>query len=235
MVPDVLALAQAAARGAALPAGVLEDRATAFRRVYEESLWSKGESRSGPGSTQEHARGALIAVRAVLQKTQARTLLDVGCGDLNWLGPLVAEHAERAAAGGEAVRFAAVDIVDTAFAEAAQRYPSCSFAVIDVVTAVPPQADVVLCRQCLNHMSASDALSAIANIRASGAAYLLASHYPDAHNDAAATAAGITYRQHNLAASPFDAAMPGPPLETFEDEYDAQQAATPMCLALWRL
>ena len=43
------------------------------------------------------------------------------------------------------------------------------------------------------------------------------------------------YRQHNLAASPFDAAMPGPPLETFEDEYDAQQAATPMCLALWRL
>ena len=53
------------------------------------------------------------------------------------------------------------------------------FQVLDLVTTIPPQADLVLCRDCLVHLSANDILKALRNIVASGARYLLSTTFVD--------------------------------------------------------
>ena len=49
----IIALAKASVAGSAVQAGVLEDRRSAFERIYEKRLWGRGESASGPGSSMQ--------------------------------------------------------------------------------------------------------------------------------------------------------------------------------------
>jgi ubiquinone/menaquinone biosynthesis C-methylase UbiE len=52
-------------------------------------MWANNETVSGPGSTRERAaafRGDLIAL---MQQLDVRVLLDVGCGDFNWMVDVV--------------------------------------------------------------------------------------------------------------------------------------------------
>jgi len=224
----VLALARAATSGKTPARGVLESREDAFAAIYEKRLWGKGESASGPGSHKDNALGAIQAVSEVLKSTGARALLDVGCGDLNWL-PLALAASSAAA---EALEVDAIDITPAA----CDRPPAgVSFRVHDIVSCVPSRAyDVVLCRQCLNHMQAADARAALSNIRASGSHWLLATTYAQGDNVRLPGAeAGVAYRQFNLSAPPFDL---GPPERLFDDEYDAaERVRNPMTLGLWRL
>jgi hypothetical protein len=48
---------------------------------------------------------------------------------------------------------------------------------MDVVTAVPPPHDLILCRHLLNHLCAGDVLRALANFSASGSRWLLTTTY----------------------------------------------------------
>ena len=139
------------------------------------------------------------------------------------------------------VLFNGADIAPSAIESAKAKHPNIHFMLLDVVTQVPPESDLVICRQCLNHMSSNDAITALRNIAASGCRWLLASHYPQGANDPAeATAAGVSYREYNLIAPPFDQSplASKSPEALLEDEYDPERlksGGNSMCLALWRL
>ena len=177
----VLAIAQQQTSGRPLPPGMLEgNRAAAFSAICRDRRWGGGASASGPGSTVAAAVGAVAALKEVCASVSARTLLDAGCGDFHWLGRSLEDvcTAATAATGGELV-VSAGDLVAEAFEEASVQYPRVSFSVLDLVAAPPPMAhDVVLCRQCLNHMSVDDAHAALRHLRGSGSQWLLASTYP---------------------------------------------------------
>ena len=58
-----------------------------FDSIYRKEHWSGGgkETRSGAGSTLSATREIRKAIPEMLVQVGARSVLDVGCGDFNWM------------------------------------------------------------------------------------------------------------------------------------------------------
>src|SRR5947209_6139565 len=56
-----------------------------FQYIFEKNVWSNDESRSGDGSTAAATEAIRRELPRVLADVEARTLLDIPCGDFGWL------------------------------------------------------------------------------------------------------------------------------------------------------
>jgi len=146
-----------------------------FTDIYRRHVWHDPDSRSGSGSTERNT----VEVRAVLPRwlsdLGAKTLLDVPCGDFNWLQQveLGVDH------------YIGADIVQELIDVNQQRYGSSQrrFVQLDICRSDLPQADVVLCRDCLVHFSERAVLEAIRNLIRSRSTYLITTTFPhQTHN-----------------------------------------------------
>jgi hypothetical protein len=77
------------------------------------------------------------------------------------------------------IRYIGADLLPEVVARAAARSPGREFLELDLTASPLPPADLLLCRDCLVHLSFSDIERAIANVRRSGITYLLATTFPD--------------------------------------------------------
>ena len=59
-----------------------EDR---FTWIYKKKIWSKGESRSGPGSTLKYTENLRKQLPILFQKYSIQKIFDAPCGDFNWM------------------------------------------------------------------------------------------------------------------------------------------------------
>jgi hypothetical protein len=168
-----------------------------FRRFYRENLWG-AESVSGPGSTAWPTAHIRQRLPELLRELGVSTLLDAPCGDFNWLST-----CELPA------RYFGCDIVGELIDELRQRHGRAdrSFERLDLTCDPLPRADLILCRDCLGHLPFADIAAAIANFRASGARYLLATTFPCWRQNADITARG-DWRPLNLELPPFE--LPAP-------------------------
>jgi len=164
-----------------------------FRAAYGSHAWvsSKGQrSLSGLGSEASAARTVVEALPALLVRLGCETLLDVGCGDWNWM---------------QEVRlpcdYVGIDIVPEVI-EANRHYErvGVKFEVGDVIEGRLPRADVVLCREVLFHLSFRDSLAALTNIRAAGRWLLATSDAGIWFNSDISTG---DYRRINLERAPY--------------------------------
>src|SRR5580765_1551966 len=141
-----------------------------FSGIYHNNTWGSDESVSGPGSTV--ARTAPLRPRLVrlLQELRIQTLLDAPCGDFNWLKETVLPIS----------KYLGVDVVPKIIERNRQAFGNDQrkFHCLDITNEELPKADLILCRDCLVHLSFKDALSALDNFRRSGAAYLLTTTFP---------------------------------------------------------
>lgn len=144
-------------------------------------------------------------------------MLDVPCGDLHWMSQveLPVEH------------YIGADIVPAIVRDNQQRHAAAfrRFQVLDIVTTVAPQVDLIFCRDCLFHFPLELALKALRNFQASGSKYLLVSTFFDGVNENVASA--YFYRM-NLQAAPFG--FP-PPLRSIQDSPEDPGRH----MGLWRL
>ena len=62
--------------------------------------------------------------------------------------------------------------------------PTREYRVGDLIRDPLPQADLVLCRDCLVHLPFAEGMEALANIRRSGATWLLATTFPARESNA---------------------------------------------------
>jgi hypothetical protein len=143
-----------------------------FTRVHDENLWGSRESRSGWGS----ARGTpsvIVAAEAIAKAARehaVRSVNDIPCGDFNWMPDVLAEFPHIAYRG--------FDIVRAVLARNKDMHPDREFRLLDVTTEVPPRADLIVCKDLLNHLDDEDVKRAIENMRRSGSTFLLASNNP---------------------------------------------------------
>jgi hypothetical protein len=134
-----------------------------FTRIYQTNLWGDAESRSGLGS-------APGAAPALWSRLGVRRILDLPCGDFAWLSGI--ELGERFYLGAVVAELVARN--QAAFGREDGRV---RFAKLDLLRDPLPAADFVLCRDCLVHLSFANIFAALANLRRSGARWLLATTF----------------------------------------------------------
>ena len=172
-----------------------EDR---FKHIYETNHWDEAESVSGPGSTLEETEPIRRELPALLAELGASSLLDLPCGDFHWM-----QHTDLSG-----VRYIGGDLVGDLIERNRAKYASdgVEFQKIDLVNDTLPAVDVILCRDCLVHLSFADAQAALSNIARSGAGWLLATSFPSVtRNDDIVTG---QWRPINLTLPPFNLPEP---------------------------
>ena len=173
--------------------GHYEGQVWRFKGHYDGQLCRLGSSVSGPGSDDAETATIREALPAIFREFGVRTLVDVPCGDANWITRI----------DDELERYTGINVVEALIAEVAARYaaPHRTFLVGDLCRDPVPQADAVLCRDCLVHLPFGGIRAALDNIRASGATWLITTTYPD-HRWNFDCALG-RWRALNLCARPF--------------------------------
>jgi hypothetical protein len=175
--------------------GTAEER---FRHIYKSNHWSEAESVSGPGSTLEETELLRRKLPELLRELNASTLLDLPCGDFHWMQnvDLTGVHY----IGGDLVG----DLVERNHAKHA--CDGVEFRKIDLMNDTLPAADVILCRDCLVHLSLTDMQVALVNISRSGAKWLLTTNFPSVtQNDDIVTG---QWRPVNLTLPPLNLPQP---------------------------
>jgi SAM-dependent methyltransferase len=169
-----------------------------FRAIHESNAWGSQESRSGPGSTRDRGQDFIDELSSVLDRLACRRLLDIPCGDFNWISP-VASRMDR---------YIGADIVPALVTQNQRRYGSARvhFVTLDLTADPLPAADVVLCRDCLVHLTLRDIARCLDNIRRSGATYLVTTTFVGPRPNEDIRTGG--WRPLNLERPPFS--LPGP-------------------------
>jgi SAM-dependent methyltransferase len=146
------------------------DPVEAFRHAYRTNLWAGPESRSGPGSGLDQTSALRTALPALLRRRQIRSLLDLPCGDWRWMATVDLTGIEYT--GGDLLE----ELVDQCRRISAGR--GRRFVRLDLTASPLPPADLLLCRDCLVHLSVEDIRRALANIRRSEITWLLTTTFP---------------------------------------------------------
>jgi SAM-dependent methyltransferase len=140
-------------------------RSRVFARIFETNYWGSPTSVSGPGSELDQTAVVRDALPALLAAHGVTSILDAPCGDFHWM--------QHVALGG--IGYTGVDIVPALIARNHATYGSEArrFACCDLVEGDLPRADLIVCRDCLVHLSYDETRRALDNFRRSGATWLL--------------------------------------------------------------
>lgn len=141
-----------------------------FRAAYESGLWGGTESGSGPGSSRDQTALLVEALPKLFRRLNVRKLLDLPCGDFHWM-----QHVDL----GD-IEYVGADLLPDLVASNAARFGAEKrrFIQLDLTSDVLPPADLLLCRDCLVHLSFDDIGRALDNIEKSSVRYLLATTFP---------------------------------------------------------
>ena len=124
---------------------------------------------NGSGSTYEKTRKLVEELACLIQELDDGAamqrkfrLLDFGCGDVGWMLPIT-----------EIVEYVGIDVVPEVVEMNRLLGVNCHLLTRDTVL---PQADLIICRDTLAHLSNVVAVDMLERMKRSGAKWLLASH-----------------------------------------------------------
>ena len=169
-----------------------------FTNIYASNLWGDGESLSGPGSNQRETNTIKSQLPALLKRYEIVSLVDAPCGDLAWMGDLL----------GSFNRYVGIDIVQELIAANSKRFEkdNVSFMCADLSVDTLPQADAILCRDCLIHLPNEMVKKVLLNMVDSSSRYLLVTHSPGIKKNE--DIALGSFRPVNLEEAPFSFPRP---------------------------
>jgi hypothetical protein len=145
------------------------DSTEVFREAFRSNLWA-GEARSGPGSTSDQTAGIAAALPVLCERLGVRRLLDLPCGDFSWMAGV--RLGDVSYIGGDLVP----EIIEQNRRVHARA--DRSFLQLDLTRSELPAADLLLCRDCLVHISNADIGAALVNVARSEIRWLLTTTFP---------------------------------------------------------
>lgn len=194
-----------------------------FRHVYRNNIWGDPETVSGHGSGVARTAAFRDEFTNLLIELGTRFLLDAGCGDFNWMKECNLPIE----------RYLGIDIVPELIAKNQAKYKDRGrlFRHADIARDDLPRSDLILCRDCLVHLSYEDTFAALRNFRRSQAPYLLATTFAAFTENTDIQTGG--WRQLNFERPPFNF----PPPEKLIDEkcWHTGGIYADKRLALWKL
>ena len=138
-----------------------------FTEIYEKNLWCSPESVSGGGSEMQNTKVIRRELPVLIQKFGIKSILDIPCGDWNWM-----KDVDLCGAS-----YIGADIVEPLIGLNKANYTNVDFRVLDLINDTLPKVDLIFTRDCLGHLSNDNVLKAIRNCQESGSKYLLATSF----------------------------------------------------------
>lgn len=150
----------------------LEDR---FTQIYKINYWGSQESASGVGSTLDVTQNLRNELPLLFNQFEIRSIFDGPCGDFNWMQHVVIK-AQLQYIGG--------DIVAPLVESNQSKYASDNvrFIKIDLTKDAIPTTDLMICRDCLFHLSFADIKLVLTNFVQSQTQFLLTTSYKNTGN-----------------------------------------------------
>ena len=196
-----------------------------FKIIYREGGFSGDEfPLSGAGSSLEQTKKVREEIPIIMRELEIKSLLDAPCGDFTWMSEVDLEG----------ITYIGADIVDEIIEKNIMHYSGekRKFIVADIVKDNLPKADVILCRDCLVHLSNKDILRALRNFKKSQSYYLLTTTFYNVSNNQDLVS-GRGWRPINLVAPPFN--FPPPLKLIIEECTELNGTYNDKSLGLWKL
>jgi len=206
-----------------------------FHRIFAARDWPAddpsytGLKASGPGSTLRNAQNIIAILHSVITYTKSVlhkstvSVLDVPCGDLQWMPYVLDARSD--------VQYTGADIVPDIIAHHRKKFwrlRNAEFMELDVVsTRLNRSFDIVLVRDLLQHLWLTDAVMALQQLSESGSRFLLTTTFPDTtvNVEVDKDALGGRKSSYNLERPPFSLQSPVCSSYDWNVEY----------VALWKL
>ena len=179
-----------------------------FTRIYKSNYWGSNESRSGAGSTLEYTENLRKELPLLIRELGVRRVFDAPCGDFNWMKEVL-PRVDIEYVGGDIV----IDIVSALNSQYANE--RTAFVQLDLTAGLFPDADLMICRDCLFHLSYSDTLSVLKNFVRSEISYLLTTTHKATMNFHNRDITTGDFRLIDLFAAPYH--LPPNPLARIDD------------------
>ena len=168
-----------------------------FVHIYKNNLWGNDESVSGPGSTYAYTENLRRMLPVLMQQFSIKSIFDAPCGDLNWMKYLL-NDANVDYVGGDIV----LPLVESHRANFARE--NIRFVHIDLTKDMFPQTDLMICRDCLFHLSYRETLLVMQNFVDSKIKYLLTTTHRKSNRFQNADILTGGVRQIDLFAEPYN-------------------------------
>ena len=193
-----------------------------FLSIYKENHWKGTDSISGTGSNLKQTEDLRQSIPLLFKQLNIKSILDIPCGDFYWMKEIDLTG----------INYIGADIVsDLITGNREYSSENISFRVLDLTKDELPKSDLIICRDCLVHLSFKDIYLAINNIISSGCKYLLTTSF---------TSCELNYnivtgdwRVLNLEKYPFN--FPKPLLTMNENCTEANGNYSDKAMLLWEI
>jgi hypothetical protein len=137
-----------------------------FTWIYKSNYWGNAESLSGTGSTLEYTENLRKELPKLITDFNIKSILDAPCGDFHWMKALLPTLN---------VNYIGADIVEDLVHLHNSNYKNntIEFIKLNLITDNFPYADLMICRDCLFHLSYEDIQSVLTNFKNSEIPYIL--------------------------------------------------------------
>ncbi len=193
-------------------------------QMATDGHWGKTESVSGPGSTLDQTTIVRREISNIIKKYNISTILDLPCGDFNWMQYVDLQNCI----------YIGADIVAPLIEKNNILYKNsrCRFLHIDATKDSLPSCDLIICRDLLVHLSSNDVFKVLKNFKNSGAKYLLTTFFTNRQGRNSEIESG-GWRPINLQKPPFN--FPKPEVIINEQCTEQNGSYNDKSLGLWLL
>jgi hypothetical protein len=203
--------------------GTPQPMTQAFAQMTGRYLREGLESVSGPGSSLLQTSEIAQHLPGLIREIGASSLVDAGCGDFHWMSHVSLDVEE----------YIGIDLLTELIAENQRRFGLTNrrFLNCDFTRSRLPEADLILCRDCLAHFPYEDIFRALRNFKNSRSKYLLTTTFTNRYSNREIAIGD--WQPLNLQLAPFN--FPAPLKIIDEKCTELGNAYRDKSLALWRL
>jgi len=180
-----------------------------IEKWFRKGKWSTpgNETHSGCGSTLSYTEGLRKQLPQLLREYWVTEFFDAPCGDFNWMRLVDLEN----------INYIGGDIVSDIVSDNNDRYltPARRFLVCDITKDRLPRADLMMCRDCLFHLTFRNIKDFLVNFIRSKIPLLLLTSHEIAHNRDLSRPG--QFRQLNMLRPPFNFPVPARRIEDWVD------------------
>jgi len=174
-----------------------------FELIYKSNFWSSKESVSGLGSEYKNTINLRNEMVKLIKNYKIESILDAPCGDFNWIKSLINKN----------LKYIGGDIVSNLIDQNNKIYKNDNiiFIPLDITSDKLPNSNLMICRDCLIHLSFKNIKLFLENFRNSNINYLLLTSYKLKDSSKVIKNIDITdgeFREIDLSVYPFNLPEP---------------------------